>query len=279
MLDAISMYSGEIFYARDCDYEDCKKHGLICPFCDSALFLRAESTRNIGGKLKLFNAYFAHYATGTPDNWDCEKRSHSKAGRQHIERLKVQARNQRLKLYNAYFWDLFCRRRSDKRRIQVQLNEVRSLFGDKWCQQRSIEVRKEWERALPDVYTFIDASVKDIRVRADDAGNLEHHLLQEGNAKRHQVICNEIAEFLASNTAGYAFEKLFKYCLWVAYDLRKLSISEWKKMPPVAHIAGICIAIAATHWIEAIQEKREEEKLDDSRYRAIVPSQSIRETP
>jgi len=66
---AKSMYfGGDIVFADECNYQSAQKLGLKCPFCDSAVFLRSESVRNVKGKLQLISPYFAHYSSGYLNN-------------------------------------------------------------------------------------------------------------------------------------------------------------------------------------------------------------------
>ena len=96
MLKAKSMYfGGEIINASECDYATSRNLGLICPFCNSAVFIRSESVRQRNGKIQLVRPYFAHYPGGSETNWDCDKRLHTNQGREQIEKLKIQARDQR----------------------------------------------------------------------------------------------------------------------------------------------------------------------------------------
>ncbi|HEY9640143.1 MAG TPA: hypothetical protein V6C57_06645 [Coleofasciculaceae cyanobacterium] len=191
-----------------------------------------------------------------PDNWDCEKRSRSKQGREEIERIKIQARNQRLKLYNAHLWDMFSHSHSFSRQ---HLNKARSLFGESWCEQTSILVRHEWGRSLSDVYTFMDAAVQDIGSQAQNNKLDEHYLLQ-CDIRLHHAICCEVADFLATNTAGFVFHKIFKAVLMQAANVSdKFSVSDWKRVSAAAHISSISIAIAATKWTEEIQRQSTQE--------------------
>lgn len=109
MKDAKSIYlGGDIVAAEDCDYESYRSLGLTCPFCNEAVFLRTAFFRKGVEKDTEVNPHFVHFPSSLAKNGaDCERRSLSKEGRAEIERIKVEARNQRLKLYNDRLWDMF----------------------------------------------------------------------------------------------------------------------------------------------------------------------------
>ena len=266
-------FGGEIVLAKECDYESSKRLGLICPFCNSAVFLRSESIRHVKNKMQIVSPYFAHYPSGSVDNWDCENRSHTKEGKEKIEQIKIQARNQRLKIYNAYLWNMF---QTDRNIPYSALNLIRSRFGNKWCQANSIIARQEWSESLELVYELIPDSIEAMHqlqgfptegkppfmTEEDYKEEVQKQKAYISNCDRrlHKAICFEIAEFLATNTAGYAFEKFFKFCIYCQI----LLLTEQKKFTEdmiekryvsiTAQLAGL---IAGTHWIEQINAKME----------------------
>lgn len=244
MIEAKSMYfGGEIIAASECDYQSSRELGLICPFCNSAVFIRSESVRQVRGKLQLVKPYFAHYPSGNADNWDCEKRSHTKQGREEIEKLKIQAKNQRLKLYNAHLWSMIA---TDRNISYQKLNQVRSLFGERWCEQTSILVRHEWSRSQDLVCSFVDASAEDIRHQAENG-----HYLLNCDLRLHKAIACEVADFLSTDTGGYAFVKVFKASLWFQMNAATgWGASQIKQLQPISHISSIAILLAAVRWIE-----------------------------
>lgn len=264
-------FGGEIIKASDCNYQTSRELGIVCPFCSSAVFLRSHSTREVKGKTQLIRPYFAHYPTGNADDFDCEKRSHTKQGKERIEQIKIQARNQRLKLYNAYLWDMIA---ESHEITHQQLNKVRKIFGERWCEQNSVLVRYEWGKCLSSVYTFLDEATREMSSLAKDnpivlgdfpeigfqlrsSPEFDEHYLLKCDVKLHKVICNEVADFLSTNSAGFVFHKLFKYVL--STELKagegQLSVGDWKRIKPVAHISAMAIAIASTKWTELLQRR------------------------
>lgn len=243
-------FGGEIINASDCNYTSTRELGIVCPFCSSAVFLRSHSTREVKGKTQLIRPYFAHYPTGNADDFDCEKRSHTKQGKERIEQIKIQARNQRLKLYNAHLWDMVAESHSIS---YQQLNKVRKVFGERWLESNSVLLRHEWRLCLSSVYTYIDEAIRDISASAFVSND---HYLMQCDIRLHQVICNEVADFLSTNSAGFVFHKLFKQLLYmeVIAGEEHLTIKDWKNIKPITHICSMAIAIATTRWIEILSK-------------------------
>lgn len=272
MLEARSMYfGGEIIGADECDYQTSRELGLICPFCNSAVFIRSESVRQTKNKLQLVRPYFAHYPTGTDNSADCEKRARSKQGREKIEAIKIQAKNQRLRLYNAHLWDMIA---TDRNISQQSLNRIRSIFGERWCEERSILVRHEFKNSLDSVYTLIDAAIEGMQqpdflmapggrpmsMSAKDwieECEKQNAYILGCDRRLHRAVCFEIADFLSTNTAGFAFVKIFKACLKL--HLGFSSPSEIKQDSARMYVSSIAGFIAGTHWAEQINKRLSEE--------------------
>lgn len=250
-------FGGEIIKASDCNYQSSRELGIVCPFCSSAVFLRSQSTREVKGKIQLVRPYFAHYPTGNPDNWDCDNRSHTKQGREEIEQIKIQARNQRLKLYNAHLWEMFAESHGI---THAQLNKVRSVFGERWCETTSVLVRHEWRLCLDSVYTYIDAVIQDNLIGIKSAQIKEHYLL-DCDIKFHQVICNEVADFLSTDSSGYVFHKLFKFSIFKGMEVDKINFPDknWKKLAPLGFIVAMTIFVATTRWTELLNKRMNHE--------------------
>ncbi len=267
MLEAKSMYfGGEIISADECDYQTSRQLGLICPFCSSAVFVRSESVRQTKKGLQLVRPYFAHYPSGSDIDWDCERRAHSKAGRDEIERIKITAREQRLRLYNAHLWKMI----ADDRNISHQkLNSIRSMFGESWCQRVGILTRAEWKRSLDSAYTFIDEAIaacqhgeidhvpKPVALSSKDwAEEIEKQKAYTLQCDRrlHRAICFEVADFLGTNTGGFAFDKIFRACVWMEIAIG-LDQNMVKRAQPREHLAMISAFIAGTHWADQINKR------------------------
>lgn len=264
-------FGGEIINASECDYESSKNLGLICPFCSSAVFVRSESVREAKGKLQLVRPYFAHYPSGLSDNWDCEKRSRSKQGREEIEQIKIQARNQRLRLYNAHLWRMIA---EDRNISHQMLNKVRSQFGQRWCEEQSILARHELKLCLDGAYTFIDAALQEIENKNSslfspsarppgmnaqtylEEAKKQNSYLMECDRRLHRAICFEVVDFLATDTGGFAFLNVYKACLVLSMMISGANGErEIRRMSPRSHIPTIAGFIAGTHWVDQINKR------------------------
>jgi len=158
---------------------------------------------------------------------------------------------------------------ANNRKISHQkLNTVRSCFGERWCEQMSISIRREWSKSLLDIYAFIDATLQGIKPNKlvqvntrlpliDKATYVEEYEKQnqyliECARRLHRAICFEIAEFLGTDTAGFVFLKLFKTALFVQLMLA-CSPHQIKQESLQTHIMTISGLIVGTHWIEQVQ--------------------------
>lgn len=273
MLEAKSMYfGGEIISASECDYQTSRELGLVCPFCSSAVFVRSESTRQIKGKLRLIRPYFAHYPSGSAGNWDCEKRSHTKQGRELIEQVRIQARGQRLDLYSKHLWEMFSRDRNVSRR---KLAEFKALLGHRWCDRQLTLLRKKWTQSIEIVYKFLDAvliefeSQKEIPISDRPswmtAASYQEELDKQNqyflgcDRRLHRAICFEIVDFLGTNTGGFAFSKFMVAGLWLEFmsdrPLAALKLTDEATMR--LHLSAIAGLIAGTHWMTQISKMLE----------------------
>ena len=114
MFEAKSIYlGGSIVESFDCDYSSYKELGLTCPFCNSAVYLRKGSVRTIekSGKVYSTRPYFSHYSVNNEDELlnECERRVQTKEGREAIEKLKIESRQQKLVFFQQHLLDIFAK--------------------------------------------------------------------------------------------------------------------------------------------------------------------------
>lgn len=113
MFEAKSIYlGGSIIESFNCDYDSYKELGLTCPFCNSAVHLRKGSIRTIekSGKVYSTRPYFSHYSTSKENEFllnECERRVQTKEGRQVIEGLKIESKQQKLIFFQNHLLDIF----------------------------------------------------------------------------------------------------------------------------------------------------------------------------
>jgi hypothetical protein len=275
MKKAKSLYlSGELIEADQCDYSSSRELGLICPFCSEAVFLRAGSFRDTtlrnGKKVtQIINANFAHYP-GSFSGFDCELRANSKEGKEKLALLVIESKNQRLKLFNQRFWELFKQDRNlrEKKLIAV----VKRYFPNlKEVEVLSIKSRRQWGSMLSVIYDFLQEtaelfetiSTKDVQsnlqipIQTIGEERMVNKMYFDSVSKQyHYQICTEIAEFLATNTAGLVFYHLTKVAIFTMI----LSTPNSKELESlIKDPYYICMAIAGqiygTHWIKILKDE------------------------
>jgi hypothetical protein len=246
---AKSMYlAGDIVDAIACDYESARKLGLVCPFCSQAVFLRVGNYHERKGKPVIVSDSFAHYHSDDPLALDCELRSRRPEGKQYLANLRGESREQRLKLYNARLWELIkgdlVATASFFKPDKTSLGAIRKLYGQEWVEASAIAARRELERNL-------EFYLEEVSNRWEEVCRNPEGVFCEGvqdyvsgvlgrspeDAKRaiasvvkkrielshYQrligLIIREVTEFLATRTGGYAFERLFTYCLGYCHNV------------------------------------------------------------
>jgi hypothetical protein len=100
-------YGGQLVEAAECDYNSYKHLGLLCPECKDPVYLRAEGKRLQHGKEVSIGACFCHFPGKDPTLIaQCENRV-SKYTPKELQRMAAQAKGQRLKLLQRWFWSVF----------------------------------------------------------------------------------------------------------------------------------------------------------------------------
>jgi hypothetical protein len=101
-------YGGELVDAVDCDYESFKELVPSCPNCKETVFLRIGGQReSVKGKAYQIGPHWCHYKGISKEQVaGCELRVN---GYTEQDRAKIasQARGQRLKLLQRWFWDVY----------------------------------------------------------------------------------------------------------------------------------------------------------------------------
>ena len=278
--------------------EACRKLGIKCPMCDEALRLRPERVRRITSKDGTTKdvwdrPHFAHYKS-TPETWECDRRAISKEGKERLKAIEQFNRNQRLDLYNQHLWEMISVDHNIHRHMLVS---IRKTFGNGWCDGTAIIVRKSWAKNLNPIHRIIAATILEIKGAASlldtptarpmleaevkkRAKNLDAYtsddfaetLIEEAekqtqyfagiSLRKHQAICTEVVDFLATRTAGYAFEKIFVAALQQATITLsrteglqgKELVEAVKALRPETFFAAIAGLIVGTHWIDQINK-------------------------
>lgn len=267
MLEAKSIYlGGDIVSAQECNYESYLKLGLKCPFCNSAIFLRAASSRVIKGIQKPITAYFAHFPSGTNDNWDCIARAKSVAGRQEIEQIKIEAREQRLKVYNNKLWELMI---TDLQLTNRKMKEIRKSIGEREIENKTKIVRIEIVNNLDKLCQEIDHISKSLSSRdasfikamsqspkdAKKMISMSSEYLGQCDRRLHTAICCEVLQFLSTKSGNWVLSKLVA----LAINACKIELKRPdNKLMPVDGLGSyqfamiVSYSLIKTHWAEAI---------------------------
>lgn len=104
---AAMRFGGQLVEAIACDYNDYKYLGLLCPACKDPIFLRAESVRFAGEKEIKISPHFSHFpAKDATLAKICEQRV-AQYTEVEIRKRVSQARGQRLRFFQRWFWDCF----------------------------------------------------------------------------------------------------------------------------------------------------------------------------
>jgi len=278
---AKSMYlGGQYLSASDCDYESARLYGLVCPVCQSAVFLRAgtkrlNTLRNGIKKWQYPDACFCHYQTGVEDI-DCELRSPTQFSNQVRQLALIEAKNQRLKLYNKHLITMFIEdHNAYKFKQNFQDKAWRRVITDSWkarfMRRLRLFINSDPEikmlllnpEIIEDLATAPSTRLADYGKVTKQIGYTEQDMLsvsqmwldyiQKHNLNLHQAIAGEIIEFALTLTGGYFLSFLvdvgvFYFCLQ-----NKFSIHEARHLiePMDVCLAGVG-QINSTRWLNII---------------------------
>lgn len=95
---------GELIDINDVFYPDYFNKGLICPFCLEKVFFAKDFERVINDKIVKVSASFRHYK-GDPSS--CELRSQSHEGKEILNLISNESKEQRKLLWEKYLWSMF----------------------------------------------------------------------------------------------------------------------------------------------------------------------------
>lgn len=100
-------YGGLLVNASDCNYEDYKNLGLVCPNCHESVFLIQEHDRHYkSSKTSKVAAHFSHRKEKSAQAIAlCELRVNQISAAE-IKRRENASRNQRLRLFNRHLWNI-----------------------------------------------------------------------------------------------------------------------------------------------------------------------------
>jgi len=101
-------YGGELVDAVDCDYDSFKELIPLCPNCKEPVFLRTGGQReSVKGKAYQIGPHWSHFKGISKEQVaGCELRVNGYT-EQDRAKIAAQARGQRLKLLQRWFWQVF----------------------------------------------------------------------------------------------------------------------------------------------------------------------------
>jgi len=208
-------YGGQLVEASECDYEDYKRLGLICPECKDAVFLRGELTRIQNGKEVKVSSHFAHFVgKDAAIVAQCESRVSSYTPKE-LQKMAARSRGQRLKLLQRYIWmiildqlvgiDGICGDQGVDRQFALdRANKFIKTVGKEY-KNLALDLKARFlEICQKDVYyfkkTIIPTTFDDILQNTRKKDNLRAHYfaLCKLNKDLHILICGEVFGFLCS---------------------------------------------------------------------------------
>lgn len=278
---AKSMYlGGDIIAAEECNFESSRNYGLICPLCSEAVYIRSgsirhQTLRNGKKRVQLVNPYFAHYHTGVEFQDYCENRVHTKEGRDRMEQIRIEAKNQRLKLFNNHLWEMMQEDRNIK--PYQRKNQVKR-FGKDFFIALAVYGRETWSERIDHVYEKIDDWLSSVCQAEDfDDYMTKYNVLRESlsdyfphldmdseflfqkryflnycDVRIHKQVCQEIADFLTARSSGYFWEKFCQ--TWAMMPYFGGLQPEIFQRPDMIVDMGVGM-LCATHWIDQINKR------------------------
>lgn len=266
---AASLYKGgTLFAASKCDYTSSRELGLICPFCRESVFLAKGFTRTVRSQEQEVAASWRHYRVTTGTAF-CDRRALSKEGKQELKLLQKPAQNQRLKLFNRRFWEIFKHNKAIPPNLKkfclkfvsaATLDKMVAHCHERWHVEqilRSLPKKISSRLSNPDAVeaalwshpALQDSPPEIINSVVDDFVKTKFTVL------RHKIL-GEVIAWLGTKSAYDSFEKLI--ALSLVYCLEAL--------PPPIHSQTVAemavVSLTLTDWEDAIASL-------DSKTRAI----------
>lgn len=294
MKDAKSIYrGGDIVEAKHCDFDSSRLLGLVCPFCNEAVYLRAGTSRIGKNKTVLVNPAFCHYP-GSAEYLDCERRSISGEGREEVERIKAEKRGQRLELYNKHLWDMIAFSDPSASLYAHNLNQkVVSKLGRKFA-DKILFLTKDTFLANPlkgETYKKLKMLTDELigsdlkRKNALKSSGMSDNAAKWANCLAclikstsgqafHWQVIQEVYEFMRARTSGYVFKNMV--FLAVECEMIDLNQSFQNLELSSAELLNTIIGnIILTPWEAQIERfSNPDRKAADEKYFALLEAAS-----
>lgn len=266
-------FGGELVEASECDYEDYKYLGLLCPECKDPVFLRGEGTRVLkGGEVKV-GACFCHFPGKDPSLIaQCENRV-KKYTTQEITTIKAKAKGQRLKLLQRWFWQIISSHPKFNNISAADENIKRWYSGKYYLFQETIDMSTDAFRAKvenKDVVRSLLHFISEPKEKCNPYlftiffAGLENpqdvirqmNLISQADIRIHKEICIEVIDFLNGKSQYHLTQSL------VELELKRLfGGTDWEsdKNTPLPELVNQLIAggliggigtVLTTPWAE-----------------------------
>lgn len=246
-LAASIRYGGQLIEAIDVDYDDYKRLGLICPECKSGVFLRQKSERA--------SAHFAHFKASDPALVQrCELRV-SSYSQEELERKATQARNQRLKLLQRWFWQVYFKYAFREGVVKRTVDQTDVLEQAKkqypvteFCEYFRAYVGKE------DAQKALDNSILAIKpseIISDRIRSIQEKIANS-ELGLHKLICSEVIDFLKVKRNSALLEKVMA-CSFLQVNLSpsaqaQIAAGNWYTI-----LSNLVVVLCMIPWGEEFQ--------------------------
>lgn len=258
---ASSLYRGGLLVAAvDADYSTSRDLGLICPFCKESVYLVKGHAR----RGSAIPAAWRHYRVSAQSAY-CEQRVLTRDGKNELKALQKTAHNQRLKLFNRRFWEIF----SYKKAIPPNLRRtcLRIIDDEATLDRMIVHCWEHWDveailKALPTkiIQRMGNPKVEEVLRNHPAFAGVIPEVVDEAvkdfadvkfSVLRHKIL-SEVIEWLGTKTALPSFGKLIELSLLDCLEVLTPPIHSQQ----VAEMA--IVSLTLTDWeasIEALKDK------------------------
>lgn len=230
-------YGGELIDAIECDYSDFKRLIPLCPNCGEPVFLRKGGDRvSKLGKEFILPQHWSHFRSVSEEQKAaCEARvsGYTDADRQ---RIQSQARGQRLKLIQRWFW-----RAWTEKNFNIRLYTSASL---KSIMRPALLDEMFYYQGLKDAIheRLKESDVSMVASAGDDNSEEIEGIKAELSAldiRLHRSITSEVLDFLYSRKNRSLWQDALYCCLAYSIDIS----TEEEAMQIVAELARVARAV------------------------------------
>lgn len=255
-------YGGQLIDAEDCDYESYHRLGLLCPECKCPVFLRAKHERLIKGQIVKVKPSFAHFKAIDPKQIaQCENRV-SVYSKVDIEKRVVSARNQRLKLLQRWFWEIFINSNNGLKSVADHLTTKEGMY---YLEQDPLGVIHEAIEylALLDTDSITEA-ISGCLEKTCSEYEFKKHSIGKNTRQRveyligfdkefHILICTEVLLFLKAKSSFYLLNKTIA-CAYLVLHLSDTAKKVGLDKEPVSlTLVNLLQVITLIPWFDEFQ--------------------------